>query len=106
MLFVLDGSVSSLLEHCLGWRKEEEEEGGSNVEGERRLSSSPLLAYLHHSARPCPQQVELLCREHSLTQSPSLASPLHVLLTSPHLQPHHHNLQQVVSVLLDHGMAR
>ena len=107
MLFVLDGSVSSLLEHCLGWRREEDSDSGGEEEEERRsLTSSPLLTYLHHSARPCPQEVEQLCRQHSLPpHCRPASSPLHVLLTSPNLQPDHLHLQQVVSVLLDHGLA-
>ena len=103
ILNVLDGSVSSLLEHCLGWRRDSEDSAG-DVGGEERLAvaDSPLLTYLHTSPRPSPSQVDNLARAQS--SSPSL-SPLHVLLTSPHLQPLHPHLVEVVSVLVDHDLA-
>ena len=85
----VDGSVSSLLEHCLGWGREEKEE----------VRSSPLLDYLQHSPRPCPRHVEALCTD-PLPLTSSGRGPLHVLLTSPNLLPDHHHLEEVVSVLL------
>ena len=93
----VDGSVSSLLEHCLGWAREEEEEAE-----EEEVRSSPLLEYLQHSPRPCPRQVERLCSQPGSHLTSSGRGPLHVLLASPHLEPHHTHLHQVVSVLLDH----
>ena len=91
----VDGSVSSLLEHCLGWAREEEEEAE-----EEDVRSSPLLEYLQHSPRPCPRQVERLCSQPGSHLTSSGRGPLHVLLTSPHLQPDHDSLKEVVSVLL------
>ena len=91
----VDGSVSSLLEHCLGWGREEAGEEESEVE---EVRSSPLLSYLQHSPRPCPRQVESLCTG-PLPLTSSGRGPLHVLLTSPHLLPDH-QLEEVVSVLL------
>ena len=73
---LVDGSVSSLLEHCLGWRHgDQAEDGGRAGEAE---AGHPLLRYLASAPRPAPRHLQLLAAQHGC---PALA--LHTLLSCP-----------------------
>jgi len=76
----VDGSVSSLLEHCLGFRPRDEREERSELSA----SASPLTRYLASSPAPELSRVTALASEHyhevrEATDHPG--GPLHVLLT-------------------------
>ena len=70
--------MSSLLEHCLGWRREDEE-----AETQEASITSPLLQYLSTSDLPSPAHVKLLTSQEGCDVASSCGQgPLHILLTS------------------------
>ena len=90
---LVDGSVSSLLEHCLGWRHgDQAEDGGRAGEAE---AGHPLLRYLASAPRPAPRHLQLLAAQHGC---PALA--LHTLLSCPAPAP---ALAEAAAALLEAG---
>ena len=90
---LVDGSVSSLLEHCLGWRHEDQAEDGGRA-GEAD-AGHPLLRYLASAPRPAPRHLQLLAAQHGC---PALA--LHTLLSCPAPAP---ALAEAAAALLEAG---
>ena len=100
-----DGSVSSLLEHCLGWNREDED-GESPGSGDDLTSTSPLLQYLSSCDLPSPAHVKLLTSQEGCdVTSSSGQGPLHILLTSSSISnlTSASSLAAIVSDLLEAG---
>lgn len=96
----VDGSVSSLLEHCLGWEKAE-----CNKEEEEELSS-PLLLLCATPSPSALHNIRMFCSQPGCdpNQTTSLGrSPLAVLLSSPHPALPSNQLLPTVASLLDAG---
>jgi len=101
----VDGSVSSLLEHCLGWNREDED-GESPGSGDDLTSTSPLLQYLSSCDLPSPAHVKLLTSQEGCdVTSSSGQGPLHILLTSSSISnlTSASSLAAIVSDLLEAG---
>ena len=95
-----DGSVSSLLEHCLGWRRDSQEVAKETAPACQRC---PLLRYLSSCPSPSPDHVSLLCSQYGCDNVDTGGQgPLHVLLGSPGHSPAT-NLMDTVGRLLQAG---
>ena len=96
-----DGSVSSLLEHCLGFKRDERDE---RSEAALASAASPLTRYLASSSAPELSRVSALASEHyqeDAGDTDHTGGPLHVLLSASPAPCS--ALPPIVSVLLEAG---
>ena len=80
--FSVDGSVNTLLEHCLGL-KTEHQDTQTKIDNDVSRLTCPLLRYLATCDTPSTSHVSLLCSQYGCdVTSASGQGPLHVYLTS------------------------
>ena len=103
-IILLDGSVSSLLEHCLGFKRDERDE---RSEAALASAASPLTSYLASCPAPELSRVAALASEHyhheagDTDHTGVTGGPLHVLLTASPAPCS--SLTALASVLLEAG---